>query len=346
MSLIKKLIRHVLTILLLLTGTLGIGVWGFMYFEDYNFLDAFYMTVITMSTVGFREVYPLSPEGKVFTALFIITTFGIFTYGITTLTSFILSGEARKLIDLHRMQKRIHKMRGHVIICGFGRNGTAVVSELQRDGIPYVIIEHSPEVEETKLRYQEAPYIIADATQEKVLNEANIQHAKALITTLPSDADNLFVVLTALELNPNLIIISRASNESSVKKLKRAGAHYVILPEHVGGIYMARLISQPDIIEFINLLTSDYIEAGIYFEEIRYEMLKPEWHNKTIREMNIRGICGANIIGIKRGNDYFINPDPDFTLKPGDKLILLGTPHQIQKLKGTYLVTTNLSSSK
>jgi len=341
-KLVKLLFRRIFVIFGLLLVALCIGIFSYMMLENYSFIEAFYMTVITMSTVGFGEVHPLSPEGRLFTAIFIIITFGIFTYGITTLTTFFLSGEARQMIKFYKMQNRIQRLQDHVVICGYGRNGTAVAAELHKAGIPYLIIEHSQEVGDVKLQFQEAPYLIANATLEETLVNANIQKAKALITTLPSDADNLFVVLTALELNPNLTVISRASSESSVKKLKRAGAHYVILPEHVGGLYMAHLITQPDIIEFLNLLTSDYIEAKIHFEEIRYEMLKPEWHKKSIREMNVQGFSGANIIGIKRGSQYHINPDPDLTLQPGDKLILLGTPEQIKKLKETYL---NLADS-
>ncbi len=308
-----------------------------MLIEDYTLNEALYMSIITISTVGFGEVKPLSPEGRIFTILFIITNFGIFTYGVSNLTAFFVEGNARKLIKEYRMVRKIEQLQQHTIICGFGRNGKAICSELQRRNEPFVVIENNAAVEE-ELAERRWLYLIGDATDENLLRLANIQKAKALITTLPNDADNVFVVLTAKELNPKLRIISRASKESALSKLKIAGAHHVILPEHIGGVHMAQLVSQPDIVEFINLLTGDSVREGIFFEEFRYERLKQELQGKSIRQLNIRGRTGANVIGIKKANGtYIINPDPDVTIEPGDKLILLGNEEQILRFKQTLL---------
>jgi len=315
-----------------------VAITGFMLVEGYSFVQAFYMTIITISTVGFGEVKELSELGQVFTALLIIFSFGIFAYTISTITSYVLDGEIRNQLINYKVNKRIEKLKGHVIVCGYGRNGKQASIELYEHQEKIVIVEGNETVVE---RIRQKPHLICihgNAIHEEVLEKAKIKSAKALITTLPSDADNLFVVLTARALNPDMTIISRASEDHSDTKLKRAGATNVIMPDKVGGARMAKLVSQPDVVEFLeSIILHDQDEVNL--EEISCEDLASENINKSIREFRVRDESGANIIGLKTvSGAYIFNPSPDLKLSYDDKLFVLGTPEQIEKLK-TVLAT-------
>jgi voltage-gated potassium channel len=311
-----------------------IGTVGYMLIDNrFNFLDALYMTINTIGTVGFREVYDLSNAGKIFTIVLIITGFGTFAYAISALSSYVLSGEFREYYTLTKKVSAIAKLSGHVIICGYGRNGRQAAHILKKHDRRFVVIESKKEiVEAINHRYSEL-VIEGDSTQDEVLEKAGIERASAIITTLPADADNLFIVLTARALNPKLTIISRASDDSSDKKLKTAGANNVIMPDKIGGAHMASLVLKPDVIEFIDHITG---QGGpdINLEEITFNNLPEQLRNKTIRDLEIRNKSGANIVGFKKGNgEYVINPDPDTQLIPDGKLFVLGTPEQIVRLK-------------
>ncbi|MDP4184262.1 MAG: potassium channel family protein, partial [Bacteroidota bacterium] len=224
----NAVILYILTILA--------GIAGFMVIEHYRLIDAFFMTVITISTVGFREVSPLSDAGKIFTSLLIIFSLGTLAYVGSNLVSFIFDGEFINNLKIIRVIRRVEKLRNHVIVCGFGRNGEQVCLELASHGKPFVIIEKRDNVIERIRQHPDFLYVKGDAIHEDVLEQAGIRHATALVATTPSDADNVFVVLTARSLNPHLRIISRASEPNSDSKLKRAGATNVIMPERIGGL--------------------------------------------------------------------------------------------------------------
>ncbi len=329
----RKDINNLHLALILTFLIIFIGVTGFMSIEGYTFLEAFYMTLITMSTVGFGEVRNLSSEGMLFTAFLIIFSFGVFGYAVTSITRYILDGEFENYFKKYRVSKRIKRFDQHVIVCGYGRNGKQSTAELLSHAEKVIVIERDEElIDEVDGNNPNLVYIYGDATDEDVLNKANVSTARALITTLPSDADNLFVVLTARELNPGMTIISRASEDRSDIKLKRAGATNVIMPDKVGGIRMAKLVSQPDVIEFVE---SILLRTGnaVNLEEIACKDMRTCFINKTIGELNIRKISGANLIGLKtEKGDYIFNPSPDITLKSSDKLFALGTPSQISRL--------------
>jgi voltage-gated potassium channel len=319
---------------ILLAGVIIIGTIGYMIIDSrFNFLDALYMTVNTIGTVGFREVYPLNGAGKIFTIVLIITGFGTFAYAISALSSYILSGEFREYYRHVKKVNAISKLSGHVIICGYGRNGRQAAHVLKKHDRRFVVIEQKKDiVESINHRYSEL-VIEGDSTQDEVLEKAGVMRASALITTLPVDADNLFIVLSARALNPGLTIISRASDDNSDKKLKTAGADNVIMPDKIGGAHMASLVLKPDVIEFIDHITG---QGGpdINLEEITFDNLPEPLRNKTIRDLEIRNKSGANIVGFKKGNgEYIINPDPDTQLIPDGKLFVLGTQEQIAKLK-------------
>ena len=316
-------------IILLLTMLIG-GSVGYKLIEDLKWIDAFYMTIITISTVGFREVHPPSDTGKIFTAILIMFSLGSVAY-IGYLARFFFDGDFLKYYKSYRVEKRIQRLYNHVIICGYGRNGEQVGKELFSHNTPFVVIENRENVLNRMIREDpELMYINGDATHEDVLTRAGVQRAKALISTTPSDADNVFVVLTARSLNPRMKIISRAIDYHSDEKLKRAGADNVIMPELIGGQRMAKLVTQPDVVEFIEyILLQESVEVS--FEEVSCRDLSDTFRGKPLSHFRQREISGANIVGIKdRNGRYVFNPGSDFILEPEDHLFVLGSPEQLR----------------
>jgi len=333
----NKGLTSALTALLMLMGVIVIGLAGYRLL-GFTTIEAFYQTIITIATVGFKEVHDLSARGMLFTAFLIIFSFGIFAYAVTTLTRYIVEGVYRNTIKDNRVKRKIDRLNNHVVVCGYGRNGKQAAAELIEHNEPLVVIEKNPEVLETLRAMPDMLYIEGDAVDEDVLRQGRLTHAKALITTFPVDADNLFVVLTAKELNPELIIISRASVDHADIKLKRAGATNVIMPDKIGGQRMAKLVAQPDIVEFVDYMLLQSTE-NVVLEEISCENIAACFAGKSIRELDLRNESGANIIGMKRADmSYLINPLPETDLDAGDRLFVLGTRKQIERLKNVISV--------
>lgn len=304
-----------------------------MIIENYSFFDAFYMTVITIATVGYGEVHPLSTVGRVFTSFLIITSFGTFAYAVSTITRFVTDGEFNRFFKYKKLNSAIEKLHDHVIICGYGRNGRQAAHIFKKHDKRFVVIDKNEKLTETITHKFSDLVLSGDATQDEILLEAGIMKASALITTLPDDADNLFIVLTARYLNPTLNIISRASDDGSDTKLKIAGADNVIMPDKVGGAHMASLIMKPDVMEFIDQIT---VQGGdsINLEEITFDKITETLKNKTLKDLEIRNKSGANIIGYKTaGGEYVVNPSADTQVLPHSKIFVLGTPEQIKKMK-------------
>ena len=332
----QKLIlaKKLLTPLFMLLCVIFVGTTGFLILDErYTFTDALYMTFNTIGTLGFREVHPPNPATQYFIMFLIVAGFGTFAYVLTTITSYLLSEEFRLNYRHNTIMSAIEKLHDHVIICGYGRNGRQAAHILKKHSQRFVVIEDKQSVTDTITHKHSDLVIHGDATQDEVLIKAGIERASAVITTLPVDADNLFIVLTARSLNPRLCIISRASDDNSDTKLKKAGADNVIMPDKIGGAHMASLVLKPDVIEFIDHITG---QGGpdINLEEITFENIPVHLRNKTIRDLEIRNKSGANIVGFKKANsEYVINPDPDTQLIPEGKLFVLGTPEQILALK-------------
>lgn len=318
-----------------LLGMITIGISGYMIIDDYTFINALYMTVITMSTVGFREAQPLSDAGKVFTALFILGSLGILTYFISLLTQNLIKSQIRFFYAGYSKNKK-HKMENHVVVVGYGRNGNQVVKELMTTGSNMVVIDQNHSIIINNMG-KPIRFLEGDATDDEVLIKADIKSALSLITTLPNDADNLFVVLTARALNSNLKIISRASSDSSEKKLRMAGVDSIVMPERVGGAHMATLVARPDVVEFLEHLTvHDTHDEQIV--EIMSSELPSEFLNKPIKEIGIRSKSGANIIGFKTvSGDLIINPTKDTKLVENSKLFVLGTTEQVEDMKNIIM---------
>jgi voltage-gated potassium channel len=310
------------------------GTLGYHFLENLNFLDSLYMTIVTISTVGFKELgeEPISPEGKVFTMGLIITSLGSLAYVGTSMARFVFDGELTNYIKTYRVDKKIAKLKNHVIIVGYGRNGEQAAMELAENEVEFVVVDKRDNVISRARKNTELLYIKGDATQEEVLEQAQIYQARAMIVTTPEDADNVFVVLTARSMNPGLIIISRASEMESQMKLKRAGATNVIMPERIGGQRMAKLVHQPDVVEFLEyILLQKSIDVNL--EEVSCKNLSQRLLGKSIADLKVREISGANIIGIKiSGARYVFNPDPKMILSRNDLLFVLGNPKQLKKL--------------
>lgn len=319
--------------ILVLIGLIVVGTLGYMIIDSYTFFNAFYMTIITIATVGYGEIQELSTAGRMFTVFLIITSFGTFAYAVTAITRFVVDGEFNEFFKNKKLNDAIDKLHGHVIICGYGRNGRQAAHVLKKHHRRFVVIENSNQVTGSITHKFSELIINGDSTKDEVLLKAGIMRASALITTLPIDADNLFIVLTARNLNPRLTIISRASDDNSDTKLKIAGANNVIMPDRVGGAHMASLVMKPDVMEFIDIITA---EGGdnINLEEISFDKFSDGMTNKTLKDLEIRNKSGANIIGFKTAmGEYVVNPSADTKIIPHSKIFVLGTPEQIRKLK-------------
>ena len=317
----------------MLLSVIFIGVIGFILLEHYTFTQAFFMTVNTMATVGFKEFPPLSKIGMWFTAFLIIISFGIFAYVVTSFTQFVVDGVFRNYFRIKRMQSKIDKLKNHVIVCGYGRNGKQAVQELRSHNVPLVVIENETSHIEHLRDLDDILYIEGDATQDEILSQAGLEKSKALIATLPNDAHNVFLVLTARQLNPNIIIISRASEDSSDIKLRRAGADNVIMPDKIGGRRMARMVAKPDVVEFLDYITQQSTE-NVVLDEVELDGITDYFNGRSLREMEKFNDTGAKIIGIKQQNRVFIiNPLPETIITSRDKLFALGTKKQVDKLR-------------
>ncbi|EAR00653.1 potassium channel [Maribacter sp. HTCC2170] len=310
------------------------GVIGFRNLSDLSWVDAFYMTVITVTTVGFTEVGPMSSQTKIFTIFLIIASVFIFAFAISVITEYILSRNSLDVLKKKKVKNKISTLSNHVIICGFGRNGNQAAARLKAYKKPYVVVEKHKEVIE---RYGDSVlFVEGDANEDDVLIAAGIERAQYIITTLPDDAANLFVVLSARQLNKKLNIISRASQITSQKKLKLAGANQVIMPDKIGGDHMASLVVMPDLISFMDELSLEG-EHTTNLEEVAIEVIAGDDECNSLRDLDLRRRTGCTIIGyIAPDGKYTINPEADMQLQPKSRVIVLGRPEQIIKLNEMF----------
>ncbi len=334
--LLKLFRSKIYTAIVLLVVLLFIGVLGFKLMSHYSWIDALYMTVITITTVGFGEVQPLDDVSKIFTVFLILASVIIVGYAISVITEYILSRNNYEELKQKKMQKQIDALKNHIIICGYGRNGKQAAKKLMAHKQPFVVIERNKDIID-KFQSTLVPFVYGNANEDEVLIQAGIERASTLIAALPNDADNLFVVLSARQINKELQIISRASQETSYNKLKLAGANNVILPDIIGGDHMASLVVVPDLIEFIDNL-SIVGESNINIEEVEVEKLYNTSNTiKTIRDLDLRKKTGCTVIGFKDGSgEYIVNPEANVELVSNSKIIVLGRPEQIEKLNSVY----------
>ncbi|MFD0862568.1 potassium channel family protein [Sungkyunkwania multivorans] len=320
--------------LALLTLVFLMGVIGYVVIGNYSLVDAAYMTIITVTTVGYKEVHPSDVPTKIFTIILIITSVFVFAYSVTVITEYILGKNTSEQLKTKKRMKKISELNDHIIICGYGRNGKQAAEKLKIYQRPFLVIEKDRDIIE---RFEEhILFVEGNANEDEVLENARIDKANTLITALPNDADNLFIVLTARQMNPKIRIISRASEETSVRKLKLAGANNVIMPDKTGGDHMASLVVVPDLVEFLDSLSLEE-DNSANLEEVAIEDLSKDYVNKSLYELDIRKKTGCTVIGYKSADGkYMVNPETDLPLAAKSKLIVLGRPEQIQKLNRLF----------
>jgi voltage-gated potassium channel len=282
--------------LALIIIVIAFGTAGYQLIEGWNFLDALYMTIITLTTVGYREVHELSSRGMIFTIVLLMVGVGTFLYALSAGAKIILEGELQELFGRKRLEKKIKELKGHYIVCGYGRMGKIICRELKAKNVPFVAIERNGDFLNNRL--DDFLGISGDATNDDILREAGIERAKGLISVLPNDALNLYVVLSARELNPDLHIVARAGEEGSENKLLRAGADKVVSPYHIGGLRIAHTILRPAVVDFIEFATKTG-NLELQMEEVTI----PEGSSMADKSLDQCGIgreLGIIIVGIKR----------------------------------------------
>jgi voltage-gated potassium channel len=318
-----------------LVAIMVVGTLGYMILEGLSFLDALYMTIITISTVGFGEVAELSTAGKVFTMLIILAGLSTVAYALTNVAAFLLEGEFSEILRRRSMENKIAALKDHYILCGAGQTGASVIERFQRHGVSFVVIENNMQKVED-LMMQGVLVVQGDATHEETLQKACISQSKGLITCLANDSSNVFTVLTARGMNPGLYIVSRAIEKNSHEKLRRAGADNTISPNEIGGARMASLLLRPAVVSFLDIITRAG-EVVFDLEEIPIDK-ESQILGKSLREARIPERVGLIVLAVKkRGEEKLhINPGAEETLDEGDKIIVMGKREQIDSLRRVY----------
>jgi voltage-gated potassium channel len=317
--------------ILLSFGTISFGTLGYYFFEGMTFFDAFYMTIITVSTVGFSEIKPLTTIGRSITMVVIMMGIGVGGYTIGMVARSFIEGELRIFFGRKKLEKRIAALAHHFIICGYGRIGRIISSELADDKIPFVVVEQDAKAVE-QLQKNSYLWLQMDATSEEALLAAGIKRAKGLVTALPSDAHNVFITLTAKGLRPDIFILSRASDHGNEDKLKRAGATRVVSPYLIGGRRMAQVLKRPTVVDFIDIAMMES-NLGLMMEEAK---IGPESQliGKNIMASNLRRDFGVIVVAIKKMSDEMIfNPGPGETLEAGDVIVVLGKMEHLERMR-------------
>jgi voltage-gated potassium channel len=315
-----------------------LGSLGYMWIEGWDYFDSLWMTVITLTTVGYAEVRPLSQAGRAYSMMLMLAGIGVMFYIITGLAKVIVEGEIRQALGKRKLQRTIKKLHDHYIICGYGRIGEIIARQLQERHIPFVIVENQPDV---VLDLEELGYniLVGDATKEEVLLEAGIERAKGLIAVVSSDANNVFITLTARSLNPKIFIVARAAEPGSEQKLLRAGADRVESPYELGGRKMAQTILRPNVVTFLDLAMKEDVDLSM--EEIPVAATSP-LVGTALKDSGIRQKLNTIIVSIKRANgDMVFNPSPGTQIDAGDTLIALGMRQNLESLEELAQVPKN-----
>ncbi|SMG43939.1 voltage-gated potassium channel [Marivirga sericea] len=333
----QSALKRLSSAFMMITASILLGSFGYMLIEGYGFRDGVYMSVITFSTVGFKEVQPLSDDGKLFTVFYIIVNLGLFAYTASVISSFLFEGRFKEIYKTYTDRKALKKLKNHIIICGFGKNGEIAGNGLNSSNKDIVFIEKDADVINNYNNERGYQLLHGDSVLESVLIEAGVERASTIITTLPSDADNVFITLTAKELNPQIQIIAKATERNTEKKLRRAGADHVVMPDRVGGSYMASLVTKPSVVEFLEILNGDQ-DSEYSLEEINHNLLKDRFKNLSLGEMDVKNKTGATVLAFKDKKEGFVfNPNSDVICDEGDVLILLGDKKSIQAFKDEFV---------
>jgi len=324
----KKILAGIFILIVILIY----GTSGYMFIEDMSLTDAVYMTVISITTVGFSEVRPLSPAGKYFTVVLIFGGVGFFLYMVSLITEAMLAGGLHTFLGRKNMEKKLNVMKDHYIVCGFGRIGKVISKILHENNRPFMIIENNPE---EIAAIKELGYLVleGDSTNDDMLNKAHIMDAKSLIAVTSSDADNVYIILSARGLKSEIYILARSSGKKGAEtKLLRAGANKVFSPYEIGARRMAQSLLRPTVIDFIDLTVHEG-ELGLRLEELQVSD-KATFANKTLMDSGIRSEHDLIVVAIKRlKGEMLFNPNPNTEILPGDILVVLGEHLNIQALE-------------
>ena len=328
-------IRQLRFAALVVLTLLVLGTFGYMAIERWPPMQSLYMTVMTLTTVGYGLPEPLSHAGIVFTVVLMLagvsTIFAVVFYTIGNAIEVAATDKMQHLFWRRRMEKAIRGIKDHYIICGYGRMGQAIAAEFRARKVTFVVVENNPE-QLPRLITEKALFVEGDATDEKVLKAAGVDVAKGLISVAPTDADNTFIVLTAKGMNPNLFVVARSIRIEDEPKLRRAGADRVMSPYILGGRRMAWAVLRPTVV--------DFLESAMYSESLEIEIgqvevtEKSEFAGKTIRQSDVRGKSGATIIAVKsKAGALITSPSPDTEIHASDVLVAIGTPSQLENLE-------------
>ncbi len=327
----RLLLAFILLITVILIGTIG---YRFLSGQQYDWLTCLYMTVITLSTVGYGEIIETahSPQARVFTIVLILSGMGLLLYSLSTVTAIMVEMDLFDIFKRRKMNQNIKNLRNHFVVCGAGATGACIVEELLKTKTRFVVIERDPERIEALRKFGDVLYIEGDATEDEVLVRAGVEHAAGLAAALSSEKDNLYLTLTARQINPSIRIVARGLDDSVNQKLRKAGANAIVSPTHIGGLRMASEMIRPSVVSFLDTMLRD-TSGAIRFEELHITP-KSAFINKTIKSTRLRD---SNLLVValrEQGSSRFVyNPPADTTLTDGMTLILLGESKQISELR-------------
>ncbi|MDA1000951.1 MAG: NAD-binding protein [bacterium] len=321
----------------ILVGIILIGVVGYTLIEGWPLDDSLYMTIISLTTVGYGEIHPLSRTGRMFTAFLLMLGVGSVFYVMASIAENMIEGRVRQIFGRRKRVRELENIHNHHIVCGYGKIGNIISHEFEREGKPFVVIENNPE-KAASLNEEGILVVQGDATKDQTLIQAGIERANGLIGSMPTDAENVYVTLSARRLNPNLFIVARADDDNAIPILKDAGANRVVSPNMMGGHRMAESLLRPKLASFFDAIAG-YTSKDWDFEETTV-LDGSKLVGLPIRESQIGQETGVYVIAVRRAGTMIFNPGANFIIQSGDTLFAMGRPEQIESLKKNYLQET------
>jgi voltage-gated potassium channel len=331
----KLLLRRLAWLSAMVLAAISVGVAGFMTFARLTFFEALYMATMTVTTIGYGEIHPLGDAGRAFNVFFMLFGSGTLLLSLGVMTSTILELQLGGLYEKRRVRRMINKLNNHFIVCGFGRVGRGAALELLRSGVPFVVIDHSDDRVEWVIR-QGMLAVAADATRDEALRDSGIERARGVVCALASDADNLFLTLSAKQLNPRLSVAARVNEDEAEQKMRRAGADQVFAPYNFTGARLAQSILRPHVTQFLDFTTQG-LGLNVVIEQVRVAETS-EFASKSLRELKqLRSDLGISVLAIRRASGQMtVNPGADASINGGDFLIVMGEPDALRQLERLF----------